>query len=365
MTVGKTPEMDADFARWYNDAFMDEGERRDECWKAVVDVAASASFDNFEFLVHLALDVAPPAGKSYLSLQEGITKTAGALCPSESAAARASSNREAQVLAACVLVRLFPTSPDAALAVVNATFLGRRKYNLPMDLAGMAAAALEALTESRHARPVEAALQLAAPKIDFELSDAAVEGLDGAMLKAELSRFRDVIRAATKNMVEGHGRVVKSLSRRLVLADEEHQILWWLFGGRSKFAELDFPEVSEQLRAFAFASDLASLTDVSPGPASISAILSRAGVSGAQVKVASAVEAVGLGASEVLVKSERVSPLVTPLHFALEKRVELAGDPAWAASWRAIVGFDAEDEAPQIALAEQFYRERLYLYVSG
>lgn len=365
MTVGKTPDMDPDFARWYSDTFMDAEGRRDECWKSVVDVAASASYENYEFLVHLALGVSPPAGRTYLSLQEGLNKTVDALCQNESLADRSASKREAQILAASALVRLFSSSADAALAVSTATFLGRRKYDLPMDLSGMAAAALDRLTESRHARTEEAVIQLPAPKIDFELSDAAVADLDGAMLKVELSRFRDVIRAATKSMVEGHGRVVKSLSRKLVLADEEHQILWWLFGGRSLFAGLDFQSVSEQLRPFAFASDLADLTAVSPGPASISAILSRAGVGGSQVKVANAVEALELAASENLVTSENVSPLITPLHFALEKRIELGGDSAWTAAWRAITGLDADDEVPQIALAQQFYRERLYLHVGG
>lgn len=51
----KIPEIDADFARWYAEAFMDEGARRDQRWQGVVNVAgAKADRKTTEVLTRLA-----------------------------------------------------------------------------------------------------------------------------------------------------------------------------------------------------------------------------------------------------------------------------------------------------------------------
>lgn len=58
----KIPEIDADFARWYAEAFMDESAKRDQRWKGVVDVAAAEADDKTaEVLNRLAFQTPVPA----------------------------------------------------------------------------------------------------------------------------------------------------------------------------------------------------------------------------------------------------------------------------------------------------------------
>jgi hypothetical protein len=53
------------------------------------------------------------------------------------------------------------------------------------------------------------------------------------------------------------------------------------------------------------------------------------------------------------------------LHFALEKRGEVDSNDAWLPVWTSMTGLPAEASMSAIKLAEIFYREHLFLYVSN
>jgi hypothetical protein len=86
---------------------------------------------------------------------------------------------ELQILSAAVLARLFSTLPDAAVAVLNASFGGMRTVDLPMDLPDLAKRALVEFSRRKHARPGEKEFEIVAPKVDFEVSPEAVANMSG------------------------------------------------------------------------------------------------------------------------------------------------------------------------------------------
>lgn len=363
--MAKTPEMDTDFARWYADTFMEEGQIRTARWKGVLDTAAAADFETVEVLVRYAFATAAPAnGGKNEALAEQHKAVLAAIRGTGSPIEPVSSRRELQVLSAAVLARLFTSLPDAAIAVLNASFMGMRKVELPMDLPGLATRALIQLSRQKHARPNAKEFEVVPPKVDFEVSQEAMASMSAAQWKGELDRLRDAAQTTTRAIAEGQNRVAKMLVRQIALGEEELQMLWWLMGGYSTVASAPFAEVSAAFRPLVLADELGRLTKVSPGPASVTALLSRAGIVDEPVKVSAVINAADVDWIRDVTKSTRVSPVTTPLHFALEKRVEVGSDDAWLPVWTFMTELPAEASMSAVKLAELFYREHLFLNVS-
>jgi len=75
------------------------------------------------------------------------------------------------------------------------------------------------------------------------------------------------------------------------------------------------------------------------------------------------VNAVNLDWARSAISLDSISPTTTPIHFALEKRVEVGDVEAWQAVWTAQTGIGADAALPPAQLAELFYREYLFLHV--
>jgi hypothetical protein len=364
--MAKTPEMNAEFARWYSETFMEEGPIRAARWKGVVDTAATAGYLMSEVLVRYAFATAAPAdGGKNEALSEKHQAVLATISGTGSPMDPKASRRELQVLSAAVLARLFSTLADAAIAVVNASFGGRRTADLPMDLVGLAKRALVESARRKHARPEAKEFEIGVPKVEFEVSPEALANMSADHWKGELDRLRDAARTATRAIVDSQNRVAKLLLRQISLGEEELQMLWWLIGSHSSVADAPFAKVDAALKPLAFGKELAQLTQVSPGPASLRAILSRAGVTEKTLKVSDAVNAADPDWAKDITKSTSISPVTTPLHFALEKRLEVGSDDAWLPVWTSMSGLPADASMSAVELAELFYREHLFLYVGS
>lgn len=362
--MAKTPEMSTDFARWYHDAFMDEGPARDRRWKAVVDTAANSTYSIVEILIrYVFATVAPADGGKVESLvkeHEGLIKMLSSDGPQLDPKG---SRREIQILSAAVLERLFSSMPDAALAVLNASFEGQRTADLPMNLPALAKKALLDLARKHHARPDEKKFKLDVPDLAFEVSAEAMENMTAAHWQPELERLREAAQAVTSRIVENQNQVVELLVRQISLAEEELQMLWWLIGAHSSVVDLPFKKIKPAFRPLAMGQELGQLTCVSPGPASLKALLMKAGVDDKPVKIAEAVNSADLGWIAESTKSQRISPVTTPILFALEKRLEFNTAEAWIPVWAAMTGLSADASLSSLQLAELFYREHLFLHV--
>lgn len=363
--MAKTPEMNADFARWYADAFMDEGQGRTRRWKGVVDTATTADIWMIEILVRYAFATTAPAdggknetlNKKHQALLTSISGNNSALNPAEA-------RRELQILSAAVLVRLFACMPEASIAVLNASFGGKREAELPMDLVGLAEKSIVEFSRRRHERPNDKEFEIESTKVEFEVSPEATENMSPAQWKSELDDLREATQEALGKIIDSQNQVTELLIRQISLGEEELQMLWWLVGAHSRSVDAPFSEVGATLKPLVFGNELGELTSISPGPASVTALLCRAGVTSETLQVLDAVNAADTNWVRKVARSARVSPVTTPLHFALEKRVEVGSDDAWLAVWTSMTGLSADASMSSVQLAELFYREHLFLYVS-
>lgn len=361
--AGKTIEMDADFARWYSKEFMEAGAVRDARWNAVVVMAMGANFSRVEVLVRLAFGAKDPAGHKNEKLAGAYEAVLGAVRAGEQGFDPAKSARELQILAAAALVRLFETSADAALTVTTASFGGIRNPELPMALATLAAHALIDLTARHHKRSDIESLQIEAPQIDYDSEAEVTDGKAELTTEEKLNELRNAVAAALGTFASRQNAITQALVRRTHLSEEELQMLWWLVGGHSLTQARPFAEVPAVAQPFMLANELGEMTTASPGPATIRAILAKAGVGSESIAVRDAVNAVDLDWAKRVSSPPAISPLTTPLHFALEKRAEVGDDTAWQAGWAALTGLEGDVGLPAVQLAELFYREHLFLRV--
>ncbi|HMT41618.1 MAG TPA: GTPase-associated system all-helical protein GASH [Sphingorhabdus sp.] len=356
--------MNSDFARWYAELFMDEGATRAARWKGVVETAAIADHRTVEVLIRLAFaSIAPPSGTKTEALEDKYKAVLAAMSGGSTSMDPSSAKRELQFLSAAALVHLFSSLPDAAIAVITSSFAGLRSPELPMDLAAMASTALTALRKKAHTRPDAKDLEIAVPKLNFEVSEETEEPADEDQWKQEIERLSDSVGAALERIVEAQNKVAKRLSRQLTFGDEELQMLWWLMGEYSSVAGKPFSKVDPMFRPLAFGKELGELAEISPGPASVAAMLARAGVGDKPTTIQDAINAPDIGWAQAVSSAKAVSPVTTPLHFALEKRAEVNSADAWQVSWAAMTGLPADTKLPAVRLAELFYLEHLFLYV--
>lgn len=364
--MAKLPGMSSDFAGWYADTFMDDGVRRDMRWKGVVELAGKANHITVEVLARLAFrTVVPASGRKGESLDEEYASVLSTISGGDAHFDGVREARELEVLAAATLSRLFGTMPDAALVVTTAAVGGLRKVNLPMDLVGLAESAIVALSARKHIRQNEEEVLLAAPKVAFSVDEGNLATMQYEQLKAHFEKLHVATSAAIERVITAQNRVVKHLHSRIRLGEEELQMLWWLTGGHSKSVNKSFGKVPEAARPLVLAKELGELTNVSPGPGSIRAMLSRAGVGAGKIKISDAVNVVDAEWAKSASNSALVSPATTPIHFALEQRSEIGSTDAWQAGWSSLTGLPVDAQLPSAKLAEIFYREHVFLYAES
>lgn len=362
--MAKTPDMTTEFAQWYVDAFMDDGDVRNHRWKGVVDTAQAADYFMVEVLVRYAFATKAPAdgGKNEeLSKkhQEFLVSIAG----NESSMNPSVSRRELQILSAAVLVRLFSRLPDAAIAVLNASCGGKRQVDLPMDLVERAKKALVAFSQKKQLRPSEKELGIVPPAFEFQVSAEATASMTPDLWKVELENLHEAAQKAIGNVVAQQNQITKRLVRQVSLGEEELQMLWWLIGDYSWTLDAPFKDISDLVKPLVFGKELGNLAQISPGPASVAAMLSRAGVTGDSLSVLDVVNGADMKWAKEITKSKRLSPVTTPLHFALETRCDIESNDAWLPLWASKSGLPSDTSMSAVQIAELFYREHLFLYV--
>ncbi|MBH1817147.1 hypothetical protein JAK53_00065 [Stenotrophomonas maltophilia] len=364
--MAKLQGMSSNFAKWYSDAFMDDGDRRDMRWNGLVELAGKANHVTIEVLARLAFQTAVPAfGRKGESLDDEYKAVVSTISGDDSQFDGARDVRELQLLAAATLERLLGTMPDAALVITTAAVGGLRRPDLPMDLVGMAENAIVALSASKHIRQKDDEVILSAPKVEFEVDADELATMQPEKIKVHFEELRTETSTAIERVVAGQNRVVKELYRRIRLGEEELQMLWWLTGGHSRTVEKPFSKVPDLARPLILAQELGELTSIAPGPGSIRAMLGRAGVGTGKVRLIDAVNTVDAAWAKSVSTSQLVSPATTPIHFALEQRSEMGSTDAWQAGWSSLTGLSLEAQLPSSKLAELFYREHIFLNVES
>lgn len=161
--------------------------------------------------------------------------------------------------------------------------------------------------------------------------------------------------------------LVKKLSTDFDLLAEESNMFWWLAGESSRKLGKPLSDLPHPARLLLAARELADLTTLRPGPPSAKAILSRsAKLTKAKAKSngsSSLKQTVNSIPQEWL--STTLNPvsrgldLLTPMMFAIQKRIESGNKTAWSSAFSTRTGISTAEQMADHDLAFQYYQECL------
>jgi hypothetical protein len=359
--------MREEFPRWYRLVGMgDNRERLELRWKGVVGLVENPDGKSIETMIAIALRTKPrPQATNVVSLRQ-IFKDIDDLFDMEE------NGRELEILCGSALATLFEDDGDtaavAALSTTTASCGGVRTADFPMDLVGAANAAIARISDGRRTRPDLGKMTIATtPKISVEPENAALkQTFNGDFVAAALTALSKQTENAMLRFARSVSAVLKEAHNFAEIQDEELQMLWWLFGGRSTKMHRPFSDVSPEAQTFILAAELADITKFLPGPASVKPILSRAGLKERKkCSVPAAVNACEASLLGSLIDDMEPSPITQPLHFAIKRKLETGDETSWISAWSNITGIDAAFSLPAIELGNLFYRERLSILFGG
>ena len=353
--------MHTDFARWYGAVeFHTDQSRRQARWKGVVTVVENADRDDVEALIRLAFRARTPAAPA------AVQKIRQAFKSVDDAFDMQGNDRELEVLAGVCLVALTDNSENvdaaAALSITTAALGGARKPNLPMDLCALAESAIDRIAEACRQRPT---LQDDSPSepldLDFKKAGNKVrQTQDWDSIAAAFTLAAGDVRTAMEAAAERQASASQAVNQFVRIQDEELQMLWWLVGQRSGDYDCPFSDVPGPAQPLVFAKELADSTEFLPGPPSVKALLSRAGLAEREIAtIPAAINASHPNWLAHVVGEDDPSPVSSPLHFAVKRQLETGVGDTWVPGWAAATGVSAEHAVSPLWLGVLFYRERL------
>ena len=355
------PPIHPDFARWYGavELHTDQSDCQAR-WNGVAAIVESADRDDVEVLIRLAFRTRQPA------VSVAVQKIRQAFRDADDMFTMQGNDRELEVLASACLVALMDVGDDtgaaAALAVTTTALGGARKPNVPMDLCTLAETAIDCIAEANRQRPTLEDYSFAeSPKFDFRKATAKVRetpNWDGVAEAFTLAAGD--VRTAIRAVAQRQENVFQTVNQFVSIQDEELQMLWWLTGRRSWDYSCPFDAVPIAAQPLVFAKELADSTEFLPGPTSVEALLSRAGLEESKrCMIPKAINATDPGWLAEVVGEDDPSPVSSPLHFAIKRQLETGAGDTWVSGWAAATSVGAEQTVSPLRLGVLFYRERL------
>lgn len=358
MDTGVSTPVHPDFARWYSAVGLgDDESRRKGRGEGVRLVAERANNPMVEALIRLAFKSRQTASESAVKEIRGILKEADETIEMQG------NDRELQILAGASLAVLMESESEsaayAALAVTTTAFAGARKTDLPMDLAGLAEAALLRIAATNRERPDLSSHLPDDDDLDFDAIPELVrkdQSMAGVILALEM------VAETMGEAVERQSETLQAMDTFIRIQDEELQMLWWLTGQRSKDCNCAFSDIPAEAQPLVFGAELADATQILPGPPSAAAMLSRAGVKDKKkIAVSSAINASAQAWLRQLLGDRNPSPVTMPLHNAIYRQLETGPGETWVAGWVSATGVGDNQTLPGLTLGTLFYRERLLI----
>ena len=257
-----------------------------------------------------------------------------------------------------------PLGDEAALAVTTAALHGQRLSDLPLKLAALGELAIRRRAEAKRTRPTisthHAGTQI---KVNVKAAvQSLAESFDQNSVSEAITKLGSAVEAGCGTITRRHALAMQSIDNFLKVQDEELEMLWWLVGEYSVSYSCPFENVPTAAKPLVFSTELAKMTTLQPGPTSIPALLSRSGLSNREeIKVHEVINSIGTDWLEERTASNLSSPLTTPIHEGVKRRLETGESDAWIAGWSAVAELPGELELTPLQISTQFYREELYL----
>ncbi len=349
--------MHQDFADWYRVVSIEPREEDlRKRWKTIESLGeTTAPADLFE-LVRLFYNL-PFRGEQFL------TKFRDAFKANDDVFPMRGNDAELQVLAGASLAHHFsyeePWGSASALAVLSAGCQGLRDAPVP----SIVALAEESLAEcSASLRTVGADAE--SPRTNF---DAELATLKAVFPQNTVASLAEPLTKILQALIGSVG-LLSRLEKQQLLRTEESNVLWWLFGERSRDLERPFSKLDPPGACLIGAKELADMTTSLAGPFAAEAFLDKVlrlahPVLDAEVSIAEAVTACPLEWQRNLIEADGANSLASlcPIHLAVAKCVEAEGKKTWHGPFQTLSGLKATAKLPPLGLALQTYRERLLL----
>jgi hypothetical protein len=356
-----------EFPRWYRAVDVSENRGRLESrWKGVASVAKTANSGSIETMLALLLGTKSRPGEAAMAALREHFRAADDLFD------MTDNDRELEILCGAALATILDgngdTAAEAALKTSVAFFGGARKATFPLNLAASAEAAIARIADKRRTRPTISRLtDVGRAGLNQTTRDKITkEALTADNILAGFDNLATSTNSVTADMAKKVNAVFGDIDDFVAVQDEELQMLWWLFGARSKTLDRPFADVAADAQPIVFASELADATRKAPGPSSVKSILSRAGLKERKkTAIATAINACDTGFLRKLMDDAKPSAVTQPLHFAIHRKLEVGDDTSWPAAWSAITGIDADLAVAGIELGNLFYRECLGMWLEN
>lgn len=345
--------MKAEFVGWYEAVSLQvEPAMVDTLLAAVQNVAESVTHEELEALIRAAFRAKQQTTSATGAIRSKLAGEGGAL-----------GDEEFRLLAAAALTYVLRAEDDsAALAatMVGTTYLnGLRAPSQPMDIPGLASTTRAALARTARRRPILRMPDMPSLTVNPE---KAIETTDPSEALAHLAvACTEVLEV----LAARQSRFEEQTTRYISIQDEELNMLWWLQGGRSNTLGQPFTDIPRDQRPIVLACELAEATLAIPGAAAVQSLLARAGVDDQEpLTIAAAVQALPADWLRKVCPIElerQISPVTTPLHEAIKRRLEVEGD-SWVAGWASVCGIAADAKLSPLQLADLCYCEQLVIH---
>lgn len=347
--------MKGEFSKVYAASFPEDASLIERRWEAINTCIEELNKSTIVVLVALAFRLRPPQGSVDIQAVRNVL-TGDAVSLGE---------EEFHILSASAL-KLAMQGKDKDVAVLSASIVcsascgGLREPRQPMNLVSISENVLSHHSENSRRRPSLEHGRFTAP---------LAEKGDAAFLKAigeqnAIGAVSALLESTNKalNKMAGRQREFEAAVQKYVnIQDEELDILWWLEGGRSFDLACDFSKIEAEHLPLAVARELAGLTKVLPGPPAIISLLSRTGLLDEPLlSIPVCVQSMPLAWLNQVVDSmnaDHISPALTPVLFALQRRHEVHGQDEWISAWSTITGITQDKLLSPLQLALAAYRE--------
>ena len=363
MTVEKnTSPNQGELATWLAEFdFGGNSELRPLRLKAVETFATSANASDIEELVRMAFNTKEQPTNQFAEQFRLAFRADDAQFPAYG------NDREMEVLAGMTLFSIMSRSPSimsarCALSISAASVDGTRSHSLPHDLPGHAEVFLSRISDANSRRPD--LIKLTKSAVDQNAAAIqAIEAIpDAAVNAVAIKAALTATVKATQSVSTQISSMISAAGKFMHQQDEELQILWWLLGEHAEEFDCNFDDIPAESKPLVFATELAEHTTILPGPMSIKAILSRAGLrEGKKVVVPTVLGAIQVDWLRKLVSGQTLSPILHPIHFAIERQLENGVGKEWVKSWSNRTGLAEDVSFTPLNLAGLIYRERLLL----
>ena len=344
--------MKAEFQRWYEAVQLKlDPQVMEARWAAVQALAASLSDEELEALARAAFR-SDQTTAATATVRTKLADKGGAM-PDE----------EFALLAAATLVVILqedhPTAARAATMICTAHFMNLRTLRQPMDLVGLGATARVGLARTSRRRPTLELEEMPTLELDTTAAEETEDSNESIRLLA--SAFTE----AMQQLADRQAEFEEQTRRYISIQDEELNMLWWLQGGRTRAGEV-FGNVPREQQPFVLARDLAEATFDLPGASAIGSLLDRAGIKDDEpVEIAVAIQALPIDWLRIALPEadkHKASPVTTPLHEGIKRRLEVRGENSWAAGWAGVCDINPAARLSPLQLADLFYCEQLLIH---